>query len=333
MKLLLVDDSPLFRRALVLILENAGFPDIREAGSAREAMALLDRIPVSSSRTTPVDLILMDVSMPEMSGIEAVRQLKASERFRDIPVIMVSGHDEEEGVEAAFTAGATDFIEKPVRKLELKARVSSALHLKQAMDLRRKNEKELEALNQSLEAANRKLLQLSTIDGLTGVPNRRFFDDTLEKEWLRAKRDHHPLSVLMMDIDHFKLYNDHYGHLEGDECLKKVARILEDPLQRAGDILARYGGEEFVAILPGTREEGACKVAETLRRRVVGMKIPHEKSLVAGNVTLSIGVATAFPSTSMTAMQIVAAADTALYRAKKDGRNRFVAHGIGMVNT
>ena len=170
-----------------------------------------------------------------------------------------------------------------------------------------------------------KFKSLSTIDGLTGIANRRFFEDRLGYEWGRATRDARPLSLIMCDIDYFKLYNDNYGHLNGDICLKKVAETLRDTLKRPGDLVARYGGEEFAVILPETDLEGASVVAEKLRAGVEALGIEHEKSEASNYLTISLGVATAIPTADNTASKLVDLADRTLYRAKREGRNRVIS--------
>ena len=169
-----------------------------------------------------------------------------------------------------------------------------------------------------------KFKSLSTIDGLTGIANRRFFEERLGYEWGRATRDARPLSLIICDIDYFKLYNDNYGHLNGDICLKKVAEALRDTLKRPGDLVARYGGEEFAVILPETDLEGASLVAEKLRAGVEALGIEHERSEASNYLTISLGVATAVPSADITASKLMDLADQALYQAKREGRNRVI---------
>jgi diguanylate cyclase (GGDEF)-like protein len=181
--------------------------------------------------------------------------------------------------------------------------------------------------SRQLESANRKLRELSNRDVLTGVANRRRFETVLDAEWRRAARMTLPLSILMADIDHFKPYNDAYGHQRGDDCLKRVAEAMSRGLQRAGDLLARYGGEEFVVILPGHTLDQAASVAERLRKVVEDLRIPTSVSGVAPSVTISVGVASAVPREKETSESLVAAADEALYRAKREGRNRVLTAG------
>jgi diguanylate cyclase (GGDEF)-like protein/PAS domain S-box-containing protein len=168
------------------------------------------------------------------------------------------------------------------------------------------------------------LQELANHDGLTGIANRRAFDDTLKLEWRRTMRDVQPLSLLMVDVDHFKNYNDGYGHLAGDECLKKVATAMSDQMQRASDLVARYGGEEFVVILPNSSLDGAAIVAEKLRAAIESLKIPFVNSAL-GHVTVSVGIASVMPSLAGDSWQLISTADAALYRAKASGRNRVVS--------
>lgn len=177
-------------------------------------------------------------------------------------------------------------------------------------------------IEKALEEANQKLKVISTIDGLTQIPNRRYFDETLEKEWNRHLRKKEALSVILCDIDFFKPYNDTYGHQTGDECLKKVARTIQASVLRPGDFTARYGGEEFVLILPNTNLKGAKEVAERVRTAVENLEIPHKGSRVAPHVTLSLGGATVIPHEHCTAHSLVDLADQALYEAKEGGRNQ-----------
>jgi diguanylate cyclase (GGDEF)-like protein len=320
MAILIVDDSPDNRLPLKTILRKAGYTDLLTAESAREAFRHLGMDdPVNAHHG--IDVILMDIMMPEMDGIEACRRIKAVSRLRDIPVIMVTSHGESRDIEGAFNAGAMDYITKPVNVVELLARLGSALSLKREMDCRKKREDELVRLTQQLEEANQKLQCLSSVDGLTGVANRRCFDDVLLQAWRFSLRRAAPLSLIMIDIDFFKAYNDTLGHLRGDECLKQVARALGEGLHRPSDLLARYGGEEFVALLWDTDARGAAVVAGGLRARVENRQIAHGTA-PCGHVTVSLGAATIVPSSHGQPAELIAAADQALYQAKREGRNQ-----------
>jgi diguanylate cyclase (GGDEF)-like protein len=173
---------------------------------------------------------------------------------------------------------------------------------------------------EELEAANQQLQKLSVTDALTGLANRRQLANLLEAEWQRGQRRAEPLAVAMIDIDHFKLYNDHYGHLIGDTCLRRVAAAINETV-RTNDMVARYGGEEFVIVLPGATLEAASRVADRVRTAVLALAEPHAAAS-AGLVTVSIGVASTLPAPEKVAEELVAAADAQLYRAKRDGRNR-----------
>jgi diguanylate cyclase (GGDEF)-like protein len=202
------------------------------------------------------------------------------------------------------------------------ARVSAGLHLKRELDARKAREQELMEVTQRLEAANKMLLNRSALDGLTAIPNRRRYDEVLEQEWKRAMRTGRSLSVVMIDVDDFKPYNDTYGHQAGDHCLKRVAGVLSRSVKRPGDFVARYGGEEFAVVLPGTDMAGAREVAETVRQQIEACAMPHTASRAGSVVTISAGAAAMVPGRGDKAVDLVEAADRALYRAKREGRNR-----------
>lgn len=247
------------------------------------------------------DLILLDILMPGMNGFEVCRRLKADPRTRAIPVIFLTSLSKEEDEERGLWLGAIDYITKPFSSPVVRARVRNHLELRRQRDL---------------------LERLSNVDGLTGIANRRLFDESIQREWLRCQRQGEPLSLLMIDVDLFKSYNDGYGHLAGDECLKRVAGALSHGLARATDVVARYGGEEFACILPVTYVEGAAIVAEQLRASVAGLAIPHAFSSVTDHVTVSIGGAAVFPAPEITLTDFLATADRELYEAKRGGRDR-----------
>lgn len=250
------------------------------------------------------DLILLDVVMPGMDGYAVCSRLKAEEKTRDIPVIFVTAMDHEEDESKGLNAGVIDYIIKPIRPSIVKARIHNHLELKHYRDY---------------------LKNLSTLDGLTGIPNRRRFDEVLQNEWYRGNRNQTTISLLMMDIDYFKAYNDNYGHLAGDECLRRLARCLSESVRRPVDLPARYGGEEFVLLLPETDSDEAVTVARRLQEKTHQLNIPHAYSQAADHVTFSIGIATMIPSDACSQLDLVNRADKLLYEAKHHGRNRFIS--------
>lgn len=318
--ILIVDDTFESRELLKRNLMKWGCYRVITANSASEAFQILEG--TSKFGKTTIDLILLDVVMPGMDGIEACIKIKSDERLTDIPIIMVTGMEQISVLEEAFKAGAMDFIKKPFNMLELNARIRSALKLKQEMDKRKARERELIEVTAELKEVNNILEQLSNIDGLTGVANRRAFDSYFEKEWKRAVRTKEPICIILLDIDKFKAFNDTYGHQEGDDCLKKVAHIFDSTMKRSSDLVARYGGEEFSAVLPDTNLEAAIQLAEQVRVNVVNEKIPNENSSVANYLTISAGVACAFPNEFYTPEQLLKMADQGLYYCKKNGRDQ-----------
>ena len=250
------------------------------------------------------DLILLDVMMPGLDGYEVCRRLKDDPRTASIPVIFVTAQDDEAAEEHGFELGGVDYITKPFSLAVVKMRVRTHLQLKRQADA---------------------LERLAYVDPLTGIPNRRQLIQTLEREYRRALREDSALSVLMIDVDHFKAYNDHYGHGTGDDCLRQVASALAHALLRPGDQIARYGGEEFVAVLPQTDREAAALLAERLRQSVLALERPHAHSGTGDRVTVSIGGATTSLHAAADSLEaLLVLADRMLYRAKEGGRNRCV---------
>jgi len=237
-------------------------------------------------------------------------------------VIVLSTREDANDKSRAFADGASDYLVKLPDRIELVARVRA--HSRSYISQQQRDEafKKLEALTHELEARNAELARLSAVDGLTGVGNRRNFDQMLDLEWKRAAREHTDLSLVLIDVDFFKRYNDAYGHLAGDDCLRQVARALAAVINRPADSVSRYGGEEFAVLLPATHADGAHGVAEALRQAVEALQLEHRASDVGPYVTLSLGVTTLKPVPGSSPNELITTADQALYEAKRDGRNR-----------
>jgi len=252
------------------------------------------------------DLILLDVLMPEMSGFEVISKLKESEATNNIPVIFITGLTSTEDEEKGFFLGAVDYIVKPFHKSIVKARVNTHIKIIDQM---------------------RTIEQIGLMDPLTKVSNRRGFENRLNAEWGRAWREKGPISILIMDIDKFKTYNDAYGHQQGDVALKAFAEASSKTLMRPVDFAARWGGEEFVILLPGTDVNGAVEVAERVRKTVEALVIPTEEG-VETRITVSTGINSVIPDADILIKDFIEKADQALYKAKESGRNRIVINEV-----
>ena len=293
--ILVVDDSPENLQVISAVLKE--HYKVKVAINGERALAL-------ATAAEPPDLILLDVMMPGMDGYEVCSRLKAHPATARIPVLFVSSRDEEEDEARGLSMGAIDYIVKPIRPSIVQARVRNHIELKRSRDL---------------------LERLTTQDHLTGISNRRRFDDSLHAEWQRAARTQTPVSLIAIDIDHFKAYNDHYGHPGGDQCLIEVARALAACVTRPTDLVARCGGEEFGCLLPSTDKIGASRLAEQMRAAIEVLGLEHAQSPTHRHVTISLGVSTAIPEADEPAQALVDMADAALYEAKGAGRNRLVA--------
>lgn len=272
-----------------------------------------------------VDLVLLDLGLSDGQGIDSFQRVH--EAFPEIPLIVLSGNTDETIALRALKAGAQDYLVKGRFDSDLLGRsIRYAMERQeQRLELETKTQA-LKQLSEQLKQANRELEQLATTDGLTRIYNRRRFDETFLNEWNRLIREGQPFSVIMCDVDHFKAYNDTYGHPAGDRCLQQIARAISRTAKRPADIVARYGGEEFIVALPHTDLNGATCVAEAIRAALKNLNIPHSTSSVSNQVTLSLGVATQIPCEQMAPSQLLEAADRALYVAKEKGRDRIQAH-------
>jgi len=314
--ILVVDDDQFTRQLLRRVMEKEGYQVI-EAANGEQGLEAYKRL--------KPHLVLLDALMPVMDGFTCCTQLQmlgnddsleqetfVDESFQDAartPVLMITGLEDQESVDRAFAVGATDYLTKPIHLAVLRQRVRRIIQQSQ--------------LYQKLEIANRELQRLASLDGLTGVANRRRFDEYLDVEWRRLAREKLPLSLILCDIDFFKKYNDTYGHQAGDACLRRVADALRFCARRSVDLVARYGGEEFAVILPNTTDVGASLVAEEIRTVVNALEIAHAQSAVSEHVTLSLGVACMQPTVNAPPSILIAVADAALYKAKAAGRNMY----------
>jgi len=288
---LVVDDLCVNVLALTRILESEWLVKSATDGVSALKMARENPIP---------DIILLDVKMPGMDGYEVCRQLKMSEETRDVPVIFITASDCQNDEAYGLELGAVDYIVKPINATVVQARVRNHIALQQAQN--------------DLAIKNKELEQIAVRDALTGLYNRRKLDEVFDEEVFRAERYHRALSVVMMDVDHFKRVNDTYGHSAGDDVLIAIARALQDSL-RGSDAIGRWGGEEFLLISPETDLETTVGLADRLRRTCESIDFP-----TIGKITLSMGVATHHSGDG--AKEILLRADSALYRAKHAGRNR-----------
>lgn len=290
-RLLIVDDQPINIQELYEIFRHDHEVFIATSGIQALELCL----------NNPPDLILLDIIMPAMNGLEVCHRLKSEVLTRDIPIIFVTAQEHPDDETRGLAAGAVDFISKPFNHAVVRARVQTHLTLKAQSDL---------------------LRSMAFIDGLTGVANRRSFDECLATEWRHCRRYKIPLTLFLIDIDHFKKFNDSYGHQDGDACLQKVALALKNQLRRPHDFVARYGGEEFACILPGIGEKGALHKAKAILKAIRALQIPHDSSETAPYVTVSLGMAVIIPARDQNPNQLVTISDARLYHAKQQGRDQ-----------
>lgn len=315
-RVLLVDDQAIIGEAVRRMF--APYPDI-EFNFVADAGAAL-----ASARAFRPTVILQDLVMPGADGFALLQGYREDPALRDVPVVMLSSMEEPLIKANGFALGASDYLVKLPDQVELLARVRH--HSRGCISARQRDAAfaSLRESREELARVNAELRNLVALDGLTGIGNRRRFDDALAQEFLRGRRQTMPLAVLLCDVDHFKLYNDRFGHPAGDQCLKRVAAVLTGQLQRPGDLAARYGGEEFAVLLPETDLAGAMQVAGRLLAGLESLALPHPET-ARGLVTMSVGAACVHPGAGTVAQDLIDSADAALYEAKRGGRNRVVA--------
>ncbi|MDW3688010.1 PleD family two-component system response regulator [Cupriavidus sp. CV2] len=313
---LLVDDQAMVGEAVRRELEPEQDIDFHYCAKPDEAVAVAER-------TRPT-VILQDLVMPGIDGLTLVRRYRANPATRDIPIIVLSTKEDPLMKSAAFAAGANDYLVKLPDTIELVARIR--YHSRSYLNLQQRDEayRALRQSQQQLLETNLELQRLTNSDGLTGLSNRRYFDEYLGAEWKRANREQSQLALLMIDVDSFKAYNDTYGHVAGDEVLRRVAGVIRENCARPADLPARFGGEEFAMILPATSPGGARLLAEKVRRAIESLQVPHSGSPVGQHVTVSIGGTAIVPGADVPFSRIVEIADAGLYQAKRNGRNQVV---------
>lgn len=318
--ILIVDDRTENLFVLESLLENMNC-NIIKATSGNEALSkMLDY---------DFALVLLDVQMPDMDGFETAELMRSNARTRYIPVIFVTAiSNEQKCIFKGYEVGAVDYLFKPIEPVILQSKVRVFIELYNQKKLVEEQSKLLQLKVQELtelRADNYRLEHLSFCDGLTGIANRRQFDQYLEISFKNSKRSGRALSLVMADIDYFKAYNDNYGHLKGDECLIKVAETMVSSVNRPLDLVARFGGEEFAVILSETDKDGAILIAENIRRNIEALALTHEYSSVSPYITISLGITTIIPKQSASMEEFIDKADKALYKAKSNGRNTVFA--------
>ena len=317
MMVLLVDDQAMIGEAVRRALSEESDIDFHFCSDPHQALHVAQQIKPT--------VILQDLIMPGLDGLSLVREYRSNPETQDIPIIVLSTKEDPLVKSAAFAAGANDYLVKLPDAIELVARIR--YHSRSYLTLLQRDEayRALRVSQQQLLDSNLMLQRLMNSDGLTGLSNRRHFDEYLELEWRRAMREQQQLSLLMIDVDYFKVYNDSFGHLAGDEALRQVAEAIRSSCSRPTDLPARYGGEEFALVLPNTSPGGARLVAEKLRQTVLGLGIPHTASTADTFLTVSIGLATSSGQPNESLENLMFRADKALYQAKGEGRNRVVS--------
>ena len=312
LKVMVVEDSKVTLKALTNYLEGMGIRTILTAVDGQTAIEIF--------RKTRPDIVLLDALLPDIDGFDIAKQLRAMEKGDEwAAIIFLTSMSNDEDLAHGIEVGGDDYLMKPVSEVVLKAKIRA---MRRLVDMQRS----LVNVTQKLNTANKELQRLATTDGLTGVANRRMFDELARREWRRCIRLKKPMSIVLADVDYFKTYNDTYGHQAGDNCLKAVAAQVARAAPRASDIAARYGGEEFVLVLGETTLDGAKWVANNIRQHVESLAMPHASSPMQ-HVTISCGVASVIPYEDAQLEHLLKSADEALYKAKEQGRNRVVCAG------
>lgn len=317
--ILIVDDVEANLISLRAILKSPELV-IHEADSGNAALKILMK--------EDIDMVLLDVQMPDINGFEVAELMRAHDKTKDIPIIFITAINKEDSyVFKGYELGAVDYLYKPINSDILRSKVNVFVKLQVQAKIIEARTEELKRKIVRLEEAEKELHKLTRTDQLTGISNRRGFDENLELEWRRAIRNESVITLLLIDIDYFKNFNDTYGHVEGDECLRKVAESISQSLHRPFDHVARYGGEEFAVLLPETDTEGGLRIAETIRKDVENLKIENKLEGLSEVVTISIGIASMKPTLDSKLDEFVEKADCAMYESKLSGRNKSSVFG------
>jgi diguanylate cyclase (GGDEF)-like protein len=316
LKILVVEDSKVAMATLCKALRKMGVQHISTAGQGLEALEIF--------RKDRPDIVLLDGLLPDIDGFEVARRMRAIEGGKAwSAIIFLTGMDNDEDLARGIQAGGDDYLKKPVNPIVLHAKINAMRRIVEMQHANADITRQLNEANRQLQEFNKELQIQSSTDQLTGISNRRVFDESLIKEWKRCERLKMPLSLVMMDVDFFKQFNDNYGHQAGDRCLKEVASQLAHSVGRPGDLAARYGGEEFALILSLTDIESACYIANRARENVSALGIAHTASTTQC-ITVSCGVSSIIPDEQCSVETLIKTADEALYQAKRQGRNKVV---------
>ena len=314
LKILVVEDSKVTVKVLTGYLAGMGVENPLVAETGTQALRIF--------RREHPDIVLLDARLPDIDGFEVASKIRKAEQGEEwTAIIFLTAMNSDEDLARGIAAGGDDYLVKPVSETVFQAKV-------RAMQRLVGMQRNLVEVTHKLDAANAELQRLSTTDALTGIANRRALDDFLSREWRRCQRMEKPLSLVMLDIDYFKLFNDKYGHQAGDDCLKQVAAQIARAAPRASDLAARYGGEEFMLVLGETDLDGALWMAERVRQMIGDLKVVHYAT-DSKFVAVSCGVVTVLPDDQHSIETLIESADAALYQAKRGGRDRVVAGEYG----
>ncbi|WP_198264226.1 GGDEF domain-containing response regulator [sulfur-oxidizing endosymbiont of Gigantopelta aegis] len=305
MNVLVAEDSDVIRAIIMQIISELGHT-VCAAENGLEAVELF-----KDQNAEKIDLIVMDAEMPIMDGMTSTSQIRTLAGDDWLPIIFLSAHSEDSYLQKALDSGADVYLRKPINKVELAAQIKAMGRIAE--------------MKNKLDEVNVQLHDLANQDGLTKIANRRAFNERINYELKQSHRNKIPFSLVLCDIDYFKLYNDTYGHLAGDNCLKKVAKTIERSFRRETDMVARYGGEEFAVLLPGTNSDEARPLVENMLKNINALDIPHSSSEVAKHITISAGVVTHNDEENeKTSSTFIHLADKNLYKAKEGGRNQII---------